>query len=281
MNSEEIKNKWNIKHKRQNANIDLWNFKSEYFNKKVIPSFENDNILKILEGKNMIKKEDIVLDLGCGTGKYTIAISPKCKHIVGIDLSSKMIEFGIQNMNKYNIKNSELFCCDWFDVNIDDMKFENKFDLVFANMTPAIQSADTFEKMNKCSRRYCIMSKPTRKRDKVLDEVYKLVDINEKLSTYELDMMYAFNLLLLEGYNPEIIYKEETWSRVSEINAFYEDCINWLNISREVSNEEKIKVRKYLEEISIDGYIKEESNMTIMTLIWSKLRIVDNKKSKI
>ncbi len=38
-----------------------------------------------------LKKSDKVLDLGCGTGRWTIPISKKCKNIVGVDMSEEML----------------------------------------------------------------------------------------------------------------------------------------------------------------------------------------------
>jgi len=44
-------------------------------------------LLKLLK----IKKNDIVLDLGCGSGIHMQLLSPKCKKIIGLDISKEMI----------------------------------------------------------------------------------------------------------------------------------------------------------------------------------------------
>ncbi len=38
------------------------------------------------------KKRDVILDLGCGTGRLTIPLSKNCKKIIGIDFSERMLE---------------------------------------------------------------------------------------------------------------------------------------------------------------------------------------------
>jgi len=40
------------------------------------------------------KKDDLVLDVGCGTGAVANAIKPHVKHVVGIDISDAMLSKG-------------------------------------------------------------------------------------------------------------------------------------------------------------------------------------------
>ena len=37
------------------------------------------------------KKTDIILEIGCGTGRLTIPLSKKCKKIIGVDFSDQML----------------------------------------------------------------------------------------------------------------------------------------------------------------------------------------------
>ena len=51
----------------------------------------------------VLNKEDIVLDIGCGSGKITSLISPYCKNITGLDYNQKLIALAQQKYS--NIKN--------------------------------------------------------------------------------------------------------------------------------------------------------------------------------
>ncbi len=86
---------------------------------------------KIYEFKQLIKgekfsKEDVVLDLGCGTGLQTLHIGKKCKQIIGVDpnesaigharkLSSECRSLNILNEFRCGKLEEENFCDNYFD----------------------------------------------------------------------------------------------------------------------------------------------------------------------
>ena len=62
-----------------------------------------------------LKKGDVVLDLGCGTGllfKDLIAAVGKSGKVIAIDISPKMIKKAQDKIDKNNWKNIELICAD-------------------------------------------------------------------------------------------------------------------------------------------------------------------------
>jgi len=42
--------------------------------------------------KNLIEPNSNIIDVGCGTGRFSFSISDKCKSVLGIDLSTRNIE---------------------------------------------------------------------------------------------------------------------------------------------------------------------------------------------
>ena len=76
--------------------------------------------------KNLINKESIVLDVGCGNGRTIKFLSPFVKRIVGIDYSEKML--GAAKENLENLENVELIFANFLEHN-----FSQQFDLVYAS----------------------------------------------------------------------------------------------------------------------------------------------------
>ena len=54
-----------------------------------------------------LKPSDIVADLGCGTGYFTIPLSHKVKKVYGIDIQKEMLTFLEQKIQQQKIRNIE------------------------------------------------------------------------------------------------------------------------------------------------------------------------------
>ena len=93
--------------------------------KIIIDRFKNSKFdFKKLKGKT-------ILDLGCGSGRYTIALSllTKAKKVYGVDLDRESIKRGEKIIKKAKVKNTELKVA-----NVLKLPFrDNFFDFVFCN----------------------------------------------------------------------------------------------------------------------------------------------------
>lgn len=53
----------------------------------------------------LINDNDIVVDLGCGTGVLTVEFAKKCRSVIGVDTSSTMLEIALKNTKHENVSN--------------------------------------------------------------------------------------------------------------------------------------------------------------------------------
>jgi SAM-dependent methyltransferase len=268
MSVSAVLEKWRLKEKNKQASIDLWNSMAQEFGEHTLPTFEDNSFLKLLQKKDMLGKDALVLDVGCGTGKYAIAIADRCKAVTGIDFSPNMIELAKQKAAEHQTGNVDFFCGDWHNFNLRQSGFEKKFDLVFAHMTPAVQSADTFDKLSLASRGWCVLAKPTRRIDPVSDAVKGLVGINEKRESSDTDLMYAFELLWQQGCLPYFEYEKQCWHMQKTLDQSYALYINRVKTYRDISSEEEEQIKQYLQSIANDGVVSEDVDTTIATLYW-------------
>lgn len=72
--------------------------------------------------------EKTVLEIGIGTGRLAAKTSPLCKHLVGIDISSKTVERARQNLDSYT--NIDYICADF-----TMYQFAGKFDVIYSSLT--------------------------------------------------------------------------------------------------------------------------------------------------
>lgn len=70
-----------------------------------------------------------ILELGCGTGRVTISLSPFCRLIHGIDLSPAMVELCRLKVENANIPSNKIIISEG---NITDFSLNQRFDLIIA-----------------------------------------------------------------------------------------------------------------------------------------------------
>ena len=75
---------------------------SSFFYKKVIDPILASGQRRIV---NSLRKGDRVIDIACGTGSLSLAMSDKCEYVLGIDLSDEMISLASATAAKNNIAN--------------------------------------------------------------------------------------------------------------------------------------------------------------------------------
>jgi ubiquinone/menaquinone biosynthesis C-methylase UbiE len=269
MTLDEIRMNWTNKCKDRKAAVKMWDSMAGQFKRFEITGNESI-LLKIIERENMLQSDSRVLDVGCGTGRYSAALSKIVLGITGIDLSPKMIELGKENIEKLGIKNVSLICGDWSEFCTIENGFENIFDLVFAHMTPAITDAGTFEKMIRCSKNCGIVVKPTRRTDEISDEIMKMMEIYGNTFERDESIAYAFSMLWLMGYQPKLEYEEQEWNTKK---SFEEACgmyINRVKTYKNISKDEEEKIEHFLRSKLKDGFIEEKVNTTVSVLYWRK-----------
>ena len=72
--------------------------------------YKEEQLKKWQESRKLIKfsKNDVVLDVGCGTGFLTAEVAKLVKEVVGIDISEKLIERAVKTKNvKYIVADAE------------------------------------------------------------------------------------------------------------------------------------------------------------------------------
>ncbi len=85
-----------------------------------------EEIRAVSIGKLNLDKNDIVVDVGCGSGGMTVEIAKRCKFVYAIDYLDDAIELTKQNLAKFNIKNCQVIKGKAEDV-LDELEFNKAF----------------------------------------------------------------------------------------------------------------------------------------------------------
>jgi len=118
----------------------FWKIRSKKFNN--LKWANESSYIEMFIYSGDFKKDDIVLDVGMGTGIMARAISPLVKKVIGMDISQDMFEHGNWNNNIHFIKR---------DIR-DPYFYDNIFDKIMARMVFHHITEGTREAMDECYR---------------------------------------------------------------------------------------------------------------------------------
>ncbi|MEE1056710.1 MAG: 23S rRNA (uracil(1939)-C(5))-methyltransferase RlmD [Acutalibacteraceae bacterium] len=71
-----------------------------------------ENLYSIAQKYAQLKKDDILLDLYCGTGTIGLSMAHKIKKLIGVEIIPQAIENAKENAKLNNINNAEFICAD-------------------------------------------------------------------------------------------------------------------------------------------------------------------------
>ena len=136
---------------KQNASI--WDKKAESYNRFSHDknSFQNLILTKIAQREISFNTKTI-LDIGCGTGVYTLHMAKEALHVNALDFSQEMLNILHEDAIKEGLEKKFTFTCKtWSDFESDE-----NFDIVFSSMSPAFQNDGDFEKMHHLAKECCV-----------------------------------------------------------------------------------------------------------------------------
>jgi hypothetical protein len=129
---------------------------------------------------------------------------------VGIDYSSRFIEYGVRNAAALGVKNASFECRDFFALDVDEAGLSGAFDLVFTSITPAASGKGCLEKLIKMSRAWCYNASFVHASDSLAERVSREVFGRDFRPRWDGGGFYAlFNLLWHLGYSPETYYFDD------------------------------------------------------------------------
>ncbi|QNM05051.1 class I SAM-dependent methyltransferase [Qiania dongpingensis] len=272
---EELRREWKHPVTDRAANTAVWDEAAESFCKHAVPKWEDNPFLQEIEKKVKLYPGMRVLDIGCGTGIYSMAMASRAKEIIGVDLSPKMIAYARKKADDAGIENVDFRCMDWPGAAEEEIEKLGKFDLVFAHMTPAVADADSFFKMLRTASAHCFLVKPVRRSDSVLDKVKLAAGVENRPDSFDKGMLYAFGILWQRGLLPELSYRKETWESERDLEDAKKWYINKIRTYNPLEYEGEAKICRLLETLQENGTVKETVNTAISTMYWNMEETVD------
>lgn len=170
---------------------------------------------EFLRGHGLLGPGSEVVDIGCGPGRFVAEFARTAGHVTGVDLSPRMLELGVAHAAECGLSNTSFVSGDFKEFDIAALGWEEKFDLVFTSITPAIGTVESLEKAMAICRGHCFNSCFIHWEDdlerRISEEVFQR-EYKPSPHTHGQWFYALFNLLWLQGYFPETHYHRQSLS---------------------------------------------------------------------
>ncbi len=109
---------------------DAYNYYLKYDEEKRV-NRDRAHTIEFLFSMNTIEKyitsESSVIDIGCGTGAYSMALAPKCHDVLATDLMDNLLQILKEKINKEKQQNITCLCANVLDIS---KQVNKQFDII-------------------------------------------------------------------------------------------------------------------------------------------------------
>lgn len=251
----------------------FWDGRARQFDasKRTYGSQLTNEVVTHLKNRGALTSESSVLDIGCASGRYAIPFALEAREVLGMDVSSRMLELCRENAEAKGVDNISYVKEDWERLDIESAGWGCKFDLVFAAMCPVLNKPAALEKMSAASRGYCVVAQYIAMEDPLMTSLYERFGAVRKNDPHNGgDVAWAtFNLLWLDGCNPEVTYFE----RVEDRKLGLDEALSRYSLSLEgPAKAAGVELADALAEFCENGEVHVRSKTTLSLICWKPIK---------
>ncbi|MCW0185726.1 class I SAM-dependent methyltransferase [Campylobacter lari] len=232
--------------------MNLWNKKAKNYARY---SSNLNEIQKVTFAKLGSLQGKIVVDIGCGSGVWTLHLAQKAKSVLGVDSSSAMLEILQEDAKTHAISNVRT-------LNLDFENFyknnNTNFDLAFLSMSPALQNEKDYKAFLSLASKKVYLGWASRRKSSFLDPIFEHFNTHFK-GFYEEDLQSFLNAQNIsyesEIFNEIRVVKRDKDSAIE--NALWHLSMNGINANKQ----------------ELESFVKDEVEEIIEAKI--KLLIID------
>lgn len=244
---------------------EFWDYMSSIYeeieqnNKELI-----DRVINVMEEEKLFSKSTRVLEIGAGTGSFTIPLSRRVRQVLAIDSSRGMLDKLENRLKEFKISNVRTLHEKW-----ENVKINKKFDFVFAAFCPAVNNKERLFKMKDVSKGYACLINISRHDEqlKMRNDLWRILTGSEFVSE-SYHIIYPFGILYSSGFRPQLrhIVVEHLIRR--NIDTIQEQFERYFNVFMTLTEHQRRAIIEYFRKKSTDNFISFENRSEIYLIWW-------------
>jgi SAM-dependent methyltransferase len=240
---------------------EFWNRKAKTF-PRYSPGEDTyeAGVLRLAKDNGVVFAGARVLDVGAGTGMYTLRIAKEAQEVVAVDFSEEMLAILVEDALKLNLTNLKTHQSDWLTFPVTGV-----FNVVFCSMCPAMGQPGGLEKLLTIPRAQVIyLGWNGLLRSEVLTGLYERYKVTPKT----FDSASAARAFLTENQvNFKALPVEGTWRVKFPLELLAESVTQ--NLNDYGVEPDPTEIASYLEGFKQpDGQYLEVTEYKIQMLLW-------------
>jgi SAM-dependent methyltransferase len=227
-----------------------------------------DRVLTWLEQRGVLRPGMKVLDIGAGTGAFTIPLARRTMMVTALEPAPAMLSALRRRVKAEGLANVDFLDWEWEKIDPAAAGLLGRFDLVFASLTPGVADMDALMKMMACSRGWCFLCEfAGRRLSPARDELWRRIFNSEMLLPGH-DIIYPLNLLYALGCYPSLQVWADMWVEEMPLQEAMVDLENFFGAYTEITPELKRVIADYVEWNGVNGKFSENYKARLGMVVW-------------
>jgi SAM-dependent methyltransferase len=222
-------------------------------------------VLALVKDEGVALMHRSVLDIGCGTGVYTLPLAREADRVTGLDDSEAMLAKMGEAASAAGVHNVGPVKASWKTTDPAIHGFEKAFDIAWVSMSPAVQTLPDFEKMEQCARQWCVYIGWGRKRENdLMQEIFSLHGLAFGPPP---GVEAAYDVLVRSGRTPSLPkFFEASWEWSGTLEDALEEMVGFIEMHGGRPRHREIE--KVLSRCERDGRVRHTTEVEEGLMVW-------------
>jgi len=220
-------------------------------------------VTEYLMREKVLKPSSTVLDIGAGTGAFTLPFAANCKKVAALDMCENALNILRNRCEKQGLHNIEAL-----PGMRETFPPDKKYDVSFSSMCPAICDKQEILNMESVTNEYCcLVTVAHGSHSKSRTNLRKRLT-DSPLPGLSSEVIYIYNTLYTMGRFPCIkYYRECQHSQMTAEEAYKTYRIYYRIFGLNGERTDRI-ILDYINENAVDGVLHDETQMNIALVFW-------------